>query len=170
MRSEGGVKHYYLLEWNKNSDLACRSLIYFLKNKPPVFFTDLGKHFKHDFAKLRQGAAVIPSCSDQSKVNHADSLAQALMKLNLVSGVLKVGMIKESSIDQQKRKTKLERLKSNKVDLKGFGYAKDWIFVDDVLVSGGTFKSIFESMFTKPQAIFTLLYKPRLKNKGFYDA
>jgi len=169
-RDEGGVPHYYILKWDKDSDLACRSMIYFLKNKPRVFFERLAHHFKSLNVQIYKGPAVVPPSSNPSKINHAKSLAEAYMKQKTVSGVLTVGLVKEGGVIQQKRKSKIQRLRSNKMNVGAFKHAKNWIFVDDVFVSGGTFKSVSESMFTKPQAIFTLIYKPRLKNKGFYDA
>lgn len=170
MRSEQGIPHYYLFEWNKKSDLACRSLIYFYKNKPTVFFEDSAFLFEVLKDVLSEGPGIVPSCSEEFKINHAQSFGEALVKQKMISRVLVAGSSEGVRLRQQKKKTRFERLKSNKVDVEMFRCVKRWIFVDDVLVSGGTFKSIFESMFTKPQAVFTLFYKPRLQNKGFYDA
>jgi len=142
-------------------------MIYFLKNKRSKFFTEFIDRLT---LKNKWGTAIVPSCSDPGDVNHAKSLALVLMKQNHVSRVLEAGVKRGVQVGQQKQKTKEDRLKSNTVDLSGFRYRKNWIFVDDVLVSGGTFKAISESMFTKPKAVFTLFYKPILNNKGFYDA
>jgi len=166
-RLEEGVVHYYLFDWNSKTDLAARAMIYFLKNKKPHVFAELVERFSLD---CEWGTAIVPSCSNPNDVNHAASVARVLLKQNTVSRVLEAGVKRGALVNQQKRKTRRDRLKSNTVDLGDSRKIKSWIFVDDVLVSGGTFKAISASMFTKPKAIFTLFYKPILNNKGFYDA
>jgi len=169
-RCHQGVKHFYLFDWNSESDLASRSVIYFLKNRPASFFEEFLNYVYCFDVSNELISAVVPSCSQEKVVNHAESLAKAMKKQKMISCVYTAKMRKKVGVVEQKRKSKVERLKSNTFDVTGFKCLKSWIFVDDVLVSGGTFKSISEVMFTNPKAIFTLFYRPQLKNRGFYDA
>lgn len=167
MRMEGDVPHYYLFSWDKRSKVFCKSLIYFLKNKPEVFFSEWAALLDESF--LEVPLILVPSSDPLKGFNHAKSFAESLVKPKSLSCVIEVGLKAFDAVDQ-KLKSRFERLRSNKVDLSRFAGNKNWIFVDDILVSGGTYKKVLESMRVKPKAIFTLFYKPYLNNKGFYDA
>ena len=165
----GSTPHYYLFEWNDDSDLAAKSILYFLKHKPSHHFMELIESVPRAFP-FKGVKAVVPPSSSKGRHNHAKSLSEALMKQKAVSSVFEVE-VKEGALNSpQKLKSKEQRMSSNVLDLNKVSSIKNWVFVDDVFVSGGTFKSISESIFTKPEAIFTLFYKPRLKNKGFYGS
>ena len=162
------VPHFYIFKWDEKSDLFCRSLAYFLKQKPTRFFNEWARLFSVKM-KNNYSLALVPQSSSPKSLNHAVSLGQVFLKLDYISSVYEVDVRGGSEVPQ-KQKDKENRLKSEKRDFGALKYRKNWIFVDDVFVTGGTFKAVSESMFTKPRAVFTLFYKPKLKNKGFYDA
>ena len=154
-RMQGKVKHYYLFKWGSSNDQLCRRLIYHLKEKPEAFFRFFGKRYNH--LKLLDKTVFICPFSKR-KMNHAKSFASTLMKLYLDSSVYEVEAASEA-IQPQKRLKRKDRLQKLKGKIYPSLPISNWVFVDDVLVTGSTYYSIYESVGRKPQALFTIFYK-----------
>ena len=154
-RMQGSVRHHYLFSWNSQNDLLCRSIVYFLKEKPETFFSYFSKNYK--YLKLLNKTAFICPHSNR-RINHAKSLAESFSKLFESSSVYEVESVTDDSSPQKtlKKRERMERLKRKIYPSQPIS---EWVFVDDVLVTGSTYYTLYESIGRKPQAIFTLFYK-----------
>lgn len=159
LRLEGGVRHYYLFEWTKESDLFCRRLVYFLKNKRKSQFIEWSSYFP---VRLRGGearASVVPASSTRGVVNHAKEFAESLEKLLGLTCVIEVGGNRNGP---QKQKTRLERLRGPVEGLGRVRLDEGWIFIDDVFVTGGTYNKVKSVVGKPPDIILTLFYRPMI--------
>ena len=146
--------HYYLFSWSKENDFFCRTLAYSLKNQPSSHFILLASLF----APVRGFLDSLLVCPDSAKKgpNHAESLSLALKGLFSSSGVLPVKALKNGS--QKYKRTRNERFKTVQTFVESVG---NWIFVDDVFVTGATCYKISEKLGTKPKLIVTLIYREK---------
>jgi len=154
-RVDNGVPHYYLYSWSIQTDGFCRKLAYSLKNKPSSHFIDLSVKFS-DIFEPGNNRLVVPA-GVKNKLNHSKSFAEILMKLYPFKGVLSVKTGSKGS--QKLKKSRQERFDS----LSGVfsGSQGDWVFVDDVFVTGATCYKIAQKLRSKPSLILTLFYKEK---------
>ena len=156
-RLHEGVPHYYLFEWNEDSDHFCKRAAYFLKNKGPGYFKEWLSYFGSEVENKAISAILAPKSASEQRVNHAQSLSVSLQKLFPYSCVIEVEVGGEG---QQKRKTRKERLA--KSSSSGFGnhlLDSQWVFADDVFVTGGTYERVKAQVGSEPECIVTLFYR-----------
>lgn len=160
LRLEGDVKHYYLFEWTKESDHFCRRLAYFLKNRPQLDFKEWSFYLPSHLKSVRPRIAVVPAASSRAKFNHAQEFAKSLEKLLSLSCVLEI----EGGFTPQKCKTRGERLTEWSLPRNsGIKLDENWVFIDDVFVTGGTYNRVRAEVGTTPEIILTLFYKPLME-------
>ena len=152
IRLKEGVFHYFLFNWSVQNDLFCRTLVYGLKRKKMTHFSELAASF--NLKKLIKNNILVCPSKDHKVSDHAASFSYALEKLFGCRGVLRVGGL--GDCPQKQKKTRSERLKGAESLSTPIG---DWLFVDDVFVTGGTCYKISGFMGSKPKAIITLFYK-----------
>lgn len=104
---------------------------------------------------FENGPLVCP-VSNRKGFDHAKSLSMAFWKLFEVSRVLPVRL--NNGEPQKYKKTRGERLGLVNSKVKEAG---NWVFVDDVFVTGATCYKISETMGSKPKVVLTLLYKEK---------
>ncbi len=152
-----GVNHYYLFEWNDKNENFIKPLIYSLKGKNEKWFVEWATFFLK--APLKSNDSfIVPGASKNRAFNHARSFAFCIAQLFSLSGVSLLEAPR-SLRGPQKRLNREERI-GPRVGQTGFLEAnKPWIFVDDILVSGGTLKSLIE-IYGLPKLVLTLIYKP----------
>ncbi len=155
---EEGVPHYFLFEWGEESDYFCKRVVYFLKNKSERYFRSWAQHFGAEMQNREVSGILVPQ-SGEAGDNHALSFAQNLQKLYPNSCVIEVEL---SGDGPQKRKTRKERRSFKRCvvsqlssDLKD----SNWVFVDDVFVTGSTYETIRCEMGAPPKSIVTLFYR-----------
>ena len=155
MRMQGSVEHHYIFNWNSQNDLLCRRLIYYLKEKPESFFNMFAIRYKY----LNLIDKTVFACPHSNrKMNHAQSLSQAISKLFKGSSVYEVETVIDTDMPQKRLKRK-ERMEKLKRKIYPSAPISNWVFVDDVLVTGSTYYTLYESIGRKPQVILTLFYK-----------
>jgi len=154
-----GVRHFYLLRWGEEEDAFIRPLIYYLKGKRESHFTEWASLFKN-VNEIEGKILVCPPASQKGSSNQAESFSRALSKLFPSASVLSLEAKK--GVNQEKKSlTKDQRFKKNWPKNRYIKRLKDnkWIFVDDVLASGSTLKSLIETR-GLPDAVLTLIYRP----------
>lgn len=153
-RKHKEIDHFYLYKWTKKNDYFCRKMVYFLKAKPDSYFQDFVKAYEDRLGLT--SSLVVPF--SYAPLNHAESFAKSFLKLN--SNLCVYVLEAVEGFKQQKKSSRSERLlkplASNKLSLG----LSSWIFIDDVLVTGATADSAEASVGCKPEAIFSLFYKP----------
>jgi predicted amidophosphoribosyltransferase len=156
-RDEDGVEHIYLLRWDSDTDIFCKSLVYVLKNKDSSHFAPFLQNLTPFLCQDPYRLAVVPAGSSKWRKNHATEFASCLEKLLSINCVIEMRRDKGAP---QKSKTRFERLQSSCTDMRKSFFDSEWVFVDDVFVTGGTYKKALRFAGKKPEAIFTLIYKP----------
>ncbi|MGH1467492.1 MAG: hypothetical protein ACRBBP_01240 [Bdellovibrionales bacterium] len=160
LRFERDVPHYYLFKWTPKTDGFCRRLAYFLKNRRSEDFLKWALMFSPQMAPVGIRQAFVPKCSSEKGVNHAKEFALSLKKLLGFKCVLEVGAF----LGPQKQRTRGERAEAFKRSV--FKKRKvrkldcSWVFVDDVFVTGGTYKRVGSEFKEAPEMIVTLFYRP----------
>jgi predicted amidophosphoribosyltransferase len=153
-RSHDQSEHFYLFSWSQKNDLFCRSLVYSLKRRPLSHFLFLASLFSQVKDRLKYD--LICPVGGSKGPDHAQSFALALMKL---FGAKSVIPLKPGFSNQQKlKRTRFERLAP--LDCK-FLPRGDWLFVDDVFVTGATCYKISEQVKARPSVILSLFYKEK---------
>lgn len=156
-RFHEGVPHYYLFEWSEESDHFCKRVAYFLKNKEPGYFREWVSYFGSEIEDSAVSALLAPKSTSRHKLNHAHSLSLELQKLFIYSSVIEVELLDKGP---QKRKTKKERLLKDCYSRpENHLLDSNWVFVDDVFVTGGTYERVKESVGSNPEFIVTLFYR-----------
>lgn len=158
-RYQNGRPHYYLFRWSKESEHFCRRLIYFLKNSPEGHFGEWAKFFYHLQVDTGGEQAITPKSSKTLKNNHGASFAKALMKQNIFLSVLEVDVGNKGG-KEQKQKTRKERRQRLEQRQKSFNLKENWIFVDDILVTGSTYDICAKACGKEAKALITLFYRP----------
>lgn len=161
-----GINHYSLFTWTEENDSFIRPLIYFLKGKSPYFFKDLSTLFK-PLNLVENQTLISPPSSTKRQYSQAESLSIEISKL---FGGLSVYSIEASKgfNTPKKRLKKKQRFRSLKISGKVREFKNGWVFVDDVLVSGSTLKSLIE-IYGLPQAALTLVYRPVFGEEENYE-
>lgn len=162
LRFDKGVPHHYLFSWSKKNDSLCRRLAYFLKRKPSTHFLELASIMNLPKKCLLSETLVVPRAHESKRLNHAQSLAEALMKLYSFQSV--ISLYTRQIGPQKRKKSRKERLEGPEESeiLSGVLVEKgEWVFVDDVLVTGATCYKISRRLGSKPGQIITLFYKEK---------
>ena len=150
------IDHYYLLPWTKENDFLCRTLIYSLKKKPMSHFLTLASLF-HSLKIFETKPILACPISSKSGPDHARSFSLALEKLFGCLGVLPIRVQKDGR-PQKYKKTRNERFSIVNNQVKDVG---NWIFIDDVFVTGATCYKVSENIGTRPRVVLTLLYREK---------
>ena len=154
VREDRGFKHIYLFSWSTKNDSLCRKIVYSLKKKPSEHFDQLTPLFA-PYVGILDWPLICPK-SKIGCLNHAESMAQSFKKLFSFSGVSTI----ETPLSgfQKRKKTRFERFQELKSTVMASG---NWVFVDDVFVTGATCYKIAEQVGTRPKLALTLFYKEK---------
>ncbi len=119
--------------------------------------------FPSQIAPIGSRKAFVPKRSSKGGLNHAEEFALSLKKLFGFRSVLEIG---EGS-GSQKRRTRKERVLELKRSVFKNRISRrldcPWIFVDDVFVTGSTYKRVKSEFKNKPEMIVTLFYRPLIE-------
>ncbi len=161
LRYEEKVPHYYLFEWNLETDFFCRKLVCFLKHQKVDKFKEWTYLFPSQISFIGSRVAFVPKSSSQKTLNHAKELALSLKKLLNLKSILEI----DETFEAQKKKTRINRLKVKKNFKKKIRLDYQWVFIDDVFVTGATYGRIKSEIENLPEMIVTLFYKSLIKGE-----
>lgn len=159
--------HIYLFAWQGNEDDYLSQLVYRLKSDNSILALNHYSHILSEKIKLsinnNEYNAVVPIPSARAGSTHANHIANVVSKkLNLP--VLDI-LVKYSGEKQQKHLTRSERINAHKFELVAVPSEEftKYIFVDDILTTGESFKQCSELLSqSQNNVIATLFFRESL--------
>ncbi len=161
LRYEEKIPHYYLFQWNLETDFFCRKLAYFLKHQEAEKFHQWTSLFPAKINSIEPRRAFVPKSSSKGALNHAKEFALSLKNPLELRSVVEIG----ESLGAQKRKTRIERLKVKRSFKKKILLDCQWVFIDDVFVTGATYHRVRSEIKSLPEMIITLFYRPLIERE-----
>lgn len=167
-----GERHQYLLEWKNGDSEYISQLVYRMKSDNSVLawnhYADLLAARVHEAIDGRNFAAVVPIPSANTKSVHAKLLAENLAeKLQLPM----LDILQKKGGTDQKSLSAAERAKVQNIELKAdageeftdpASRHRKYIFVDDVLTTGESFKQAAAALSSaRNNLIATLFYRSK---------